>query len=199
MLNRFWNGKIKGFLSAVFLVIGASFYKFRTKLTTILFVVNIKKHGKHIVVLPGISYRNPKKITVGNNCIIGRNAKFTTELFECGGELVISDDSSIGSNCKIDFTGGLILKQSAHIAHNVLILTHTHGYDYESEPIGSLLEIDEHAFIGSNSIISYNCNRIGKNAVIGTGSVVTKNVPDHAVVVGNPARIIRYINDGEKS
>jgi len=35
---------------------------------------------------------------------------------------------------------------------------------------------------------------IGKNAVIGTGSVVTKEVPDYAIVAGNPAKILRYVN-----
>ena len=41
----------------------------------------------------------------------------------------------------------------------------------------------------------HNCNYIGKYAVVGTSSVVTKDVPDYAVVVGNPARIINYTNE----
>ena len=49
------------------------------------------------------------------------------------------------------------------------------------------------SFIGSRCIILHNCNYIGKNAVIGTGSVVTKDVPDNTIVVGNPAKIIKYI------
>ena len=35
---------------------------------------------------------------------------------------------------------------------------------------------------------------IGENAIIGAGSVVTKDVPDNAIVAGNPAKIIKYIN-----
>ena len=81
----------------------------------------------------------------------------------------------------------------AHIAHNVLISTHDHGYDYRNKPTGKSLEIGEGAFIGSRSLILHNCNRIGKNAVIGTGSVVTKDVPDNAIVAGNPAKVIKYI------
>lgn len=38
----------------------------------------------------------------------------------------------------------------------------------------------------------HNCCRIGNNAVVGTRSVVTKDVPNNAIVVGNPARIIKY-------
>ena len=59
--------------------------------------------------------------------------------------------------------------QYVHIAHQILILTHDHGYDYRNIPIG-------------------------KNAVVGIGSVVTKEVPDYAIVAGNPAKILRYIN-----
>lgn len=81
----------------------------------------------------------------------------------------------------------------AHIAHNVLISTHDHGYDYRNTPIGKSLEIGEGAFIGSRSVILHNCSRIGKNAVVGTGSIVTKDVSDNAIVAGNPARVIKYV------
>ena len=47
------------------------------------------------------------------------------------------------------------------------------------------------ASIGSGSVILCNVT-IGENAMIGAGSVVTKDVPDNAVVVGNPARVVRY-------
>lgn len=77
----------------------------------------------------------------------------------------------------------------------VLISTHDHGYDYKSELIGKSLEIGEHAFIGSRSSIMHNCNYIGKHAVVGTSSLVTKDVPDYAVVAGNPAQVIKYIDD----
>lgn len=83
--------------------------------------------------------------------------------------------------------------------HGKNIIMH-HGFDYRNKPVGKALEIGEYAFIGSKSIIVHNCNYIGKHAVIGSGSVVTKDVPDFAVVAGNPARIIKYINgDGKES
>ena len=47
--------------------------------------------------------------------------------------------------------------------------------------------------MGANSTILYDVN-IGNNVIIGAGSVVVKDVPDNAVVVGNPARIIKYNN-----
>ena len=54
------------------------------------------------------------------------------------------------------------------------------------------LEIGHDAWIGANALITPGCSRIGLGAVVGAGAVVTKNVPDFAIVAGNPARVIRY-------
>jgi hypothetical protein len=54
------------------------------------------------------------------------------------------------------------------------------------------LEIGHDAWLGERAIITPRCSHIGIGAVVAAGSVVTKDVPDFAVVAGNPARIIRY-------
>ena len=53
--------------------------------------------------------------------------------------------------------------------------------------------IKDYAWIGSKSVILPGVT-IGENAVVGAGSIVTKDVPDNAIVAGNPAKIIKYIN-----
>lgn len=52
-------------------------------------------------------------------------------------------------------------------------------------------DIGDDAWIGAGTIILPGCRRIGRGAVVGAGSVVTRDVPDFAVVVGNPARHVR--------
>ena len=56
--------------------------------------------------------------------------------------------------------------------------------------VGSLVQIGQGSFIGAGAVILPQI-RIGENAVIGAGSVVTKDVPDHCLVVGNPARVVK--------
>lgn len=54
------------------------------------------------------------------------------------------------------------------------------------------LSIGHDVWLGHNSIIMPNVKEIGTGAVIGAGAVVNKDVPPYAVVVGNPARVVRY-------
>ncbi len=63
-------------------------------------------------------------------------------------------------------------------------------------PFGKL-EIGHDSWIGFRAIITPGCKRIGIGAVIGAGAVVTKDVPDYAVVAGNPAKVIRDRFDEE--
>jgi acetyltransferase-like isoleucine patch superfamily enzyme len=53
------------------------------------------------------------------------------------------------------------------------------------------------ASIGSGSTILCNVT-IGENAIVGAGSVVTKDVPANAIVAGNPARVFRFVNEEKK-
>lgn len=198
MLNKIWNNRISGIPGAFLLLFSIFFDKICAKINTKLFLGNIKTFGKGCIIMRGVKYRYPNSIQLGSNIIIAHNTIFTSE-FNSGHYLVLEDNVSIGKDCKIDFSGGLFVENGAHIAHEVLISTHDHGFDYRNEPMGKPLKIGENAFIGSQSIIMHNCNYIGKKAVVGTGSVVTKDVPDYAVVAGNPAKIIKFINNGKES
>lgn len=86
-------------------------------------------------------------------------------------------------------------------AEGVLILGGGHRHESLERPMrcqGSLgktrLTIGDDVWIGARAVILAKDYAIGRGAIIGAGAVVTKAVPDYAVVAGNPAKIIKYRN-----
>lgn len=97
----------------------------------------------------------------------------------------------------VDFTSMLCPMHIGHhaiIGNNVSFILSTHDIDSSEwthiQP-GKGLEIEPYVWICPNSIILPNVQRIGYGAVIGAGSVVTKDIPPMTVVGGNPAKRIR--------
>ncbi|HDZ8979847.1 TPA: N-acetyltransferase [Aeromonas veronii] len=109
---------------------------------------------------------------------------------------LIESDVTIGNNVTVK--SGVYIWDGTRISDNVFIgpnVTFTNDKMPRSKiyPDEFLkIIIDEYASIGANATLLPGIT-IGKHAMIGAGSVVTKDVPDYAIVVGNPAKIIRYI------
>jgi len=107
---------------------------------------------------------------------------------------------SFGAGTKIGRYVSIAPGVKAYQANHPLDRLSTHGFFFNSGlgyvretnvPLTSLL-IEDDAWIGDSVIITPGCRRIGLGAVVGAGSIVTKDVPDFAVVAGNPARVIKW-------
>lgn len=113
-----------------------------------------------------------------------------------GGVILTGRKYFIASDVRFDsvYPQNIILHDDVHLTSGVRILTHlldTKNPDREDiHWIEGHVEIGEHAFIGTGSIITGNV-RIGKGAIVGAGSVVTKDIPDYEIWGGNPARFIK--------
>ena len=120
-------------------------------------------------------YGRDSKIIIGNNVgISGSTINATTTI-------TIGDNTIIGSGCLITDTDSHPIV--AELRNGLTWVDHV-----EKAPI----VIGNSVFIGARCIILKGVT-IGEGAVIGAGSVVTKDVPAHSVVAGNPAKIIRYL------
>ncbi|MEH6453174.1 MAG: acyltransferase, partial [Psychromonas sp.] len=146
------------------------------------------KQGKGCYIGLGLRVNNPKGITLCNKVSLADNVRMWSEL--SAGELILHNDVQINRDVLLDFTGRLEIKANALISEGTKIYTHTHGYDPRSKATGSELIIAENAWIGTNAIIMPSVNYIGKNVIIGSGAVVSKDVPDEHIYVCAPGRLI---------
>ena len=108
--------------------------------------------------------------------------------------LNIGERVSFGGNVMIYISANVSIGSDSMIASGVKIITSTH--DYNNNPtwkqrIDRPVKIGSNVWIGANAIILPGV-RIGDNAVIGAGSVVTKHVPEKMIVAGSPAKFLKY-------
>ena len=94
--------------------------------------------------------------------------------------VIIQAEVSLGDNSSISY--GSLIGHEGRIGNSVFMAP--------GVAIAGCVEVGDGAFIGTNATILPRL-RIGRWATVGAGAVVTKDVPDYAVVVGNPARIIK--------
>jgi UDP-2-acetamido-3-amino-2,3-dideoxy-glucuronate N-acetyltransferase len=131
-------------------------------------------------------------------CEIGDNTKIGTFV-------EIQKGSKIGKNCKISshtfICEGVTIEDNVFIGHNVTFINDlypraTTDGQLQTEDQWTCIStyVRDGASIGSSTTIMCGVT-IGKRAMVGAGSVVTKDVPPDTIVVGNPARILRRIKD----
>jgi UDP-2-acetamido-3-amino-2,3-dideoxy-glucuronate N-acetyltransferase len=127
-------------------------------------------------------------------CKIGKNCKIEPFVYIEGGVV-------IGDNCKIKpfvfIPTGVTIESDVFIGPNVAF---TNDKYPRARGDWKLLQtrVKRGASIGANSVILPGVT-IGEKALVGAGSVVTSDVPDNAVLAGNPAQILRYRNENEQS
>jgi UDP-3-O-[3-hydroxymyristoyl] glucosamine N-acyltransferase LpxD len=143
------------------------------------------------------------KVAWGYGCVVGGQG-FGYEYTEKGelirmphhGNVIIEDDVTLHNNVCIDravlgstvIGAGTKIDNLVHVAHGVRIGKNC--LIVSGVVFGGSCDIGDYSFIGMNASIKQKV-KIGRNCVIGAGAVVTKDVPDNQVWVGNPARFLK--------
>ena len=128
----------------------------------------------------------------GKNVNFEKGAKFNPELS-------IGDNSGVGTNCEL--SGKIVIGKNVMMGPNCIMRTYSHKFDRIDIPMceqgfeeEKIMYIGDDVWIGTNVIILPGVN-IGNHSIIGAGAVVTKDVPDYAIVGGVPAKVIRMRNE----
>ncbi|NYH10307.1 acyltransferase [Pseudomonas moraviensis] len=140
-------------------------------LRDLVFKLLFKKFGQGGMLDYRCFVRYPWRVSIGNNVDINRGCELYSSMQTTEGVIVLEDHVVLGPG--------------------VIIFSSSHDYGALDLPdISSPVRICRHAWVGGKSIILPGVV-IGEGAVVGAGSVVTKDVPPYCVAVGNPARVIK--------
>jgi acetyltransferase-like isoleucine patch superfamily enzyme len=159
-----------------------------------------------VICFPVAALFGEGSICIGSGCLLGPYLTLSAGV----SPLDVRDHPvvRIGDRCLIGKGTGIVGHQSVELGddvwtgHHVYITDANHGYEDPDVPIGRQfaptrpVRVGSASWIGHGSIVLGGVT-IGQHVVVGAGSVVTDDLPDYSVAVGNPARVIRRYVDGE--
>jgi len=134
--------------------------------------------------LRNLFYRKVYKFKINPHSAVHINVKFF------GKSIAIGKNTVVNSESLIDGRGGCIIGENVSVSRKTTILTMGHDYNDKSFKLkGGMVTIMDDVWIGYDALILPGVT-VGKGAVVAAKAVVTKDVPDYAVVGGNPAKVI---------
>jgi len=145
-------------------------------LRQIVFKLSLKDLGEGSFIDYKTFFRYPSKISLGKYVTVNRGCEFFASYLVPGGTIKIGNNVILSPYVKM-YT----------IGHN----PKTKRFDDLAGPI----VIEDNVWIGADSIILPNVT-VGEGAVIGAGSVVTRDIPSKCIAVGIPAKVIKKISKG---
>ena len=149
---------------------------------------------------------NPGSIHLGSHTLVGRQVTLSVgyRAHETGlpaRALVIGDHCTLGARTSITAHESIEVGDGVFFGQGVFVTDASHGYQDPELPVGRQFGRSHPVSIGAGSWIGHAAvilpgTRLGRNVVVAAGAVVRGEVEDHAVVAGNPARVVRRLQPG---
>lgn len=142
-------------------------------------------------------YYNFKFKREGTNC----NYKGFSSVFISPNKIILGNNVYLGKNTEIDGTGEVEIGNGVIFGPEVCIYSRSHNFDsedlaglpFDNKFLIAKVVIKDYVWIGRRVIVLPGVT-IGKGAIVGAGAVVSRDVPDYGIAVGNPAKVVRYRN-----
>ena len=171
----------------------------RSKCFSLLVAGAFAHFGKKTALVPPVRLAGEHRISIGDNVYIGSGSWLQTLPNEddCSIAISIGNGTSIAGSCVISAVKLVTIEEDVLLARNVYISDHMHRHTSTTVPIlhqgldrVQPVRIRSGAWLGQNVVVCPGVT-VGINAVVGANSVVTRDVPDFAVAVGSPARVVK--------
>jgi acetyltransferase-like isoleucine patch superfamily enzyme len=141
-----------------------------------------------------MKFRGVEFKAVGKDCVY----KTLSSKYSGTENIELNDDVHIGPGCLLDGAGGISIGKGVIFAPESKVFSRSHNFDkditalpFDNVMLTAPVVLGDFVWIGQGVTILPGVT-IGEGAIIGAGAVVSRDVPPCAVVVGNPARIVKY-------
>lgn len=157
------------------------------------------RFGEGSYLVPPVRVHNPQFMEIGAGVEIQETGFLSAQPRPGGPDphLVIGDGTTISAGVTIATVGEVEIGPHVLFAARVFVGDASHAFEDPDRPIIAQgmtpsrgVRIGQGSFLGINSVVLPGA-RIGRGVMVGAGSVVAGEIPDHSVVVGNPARLVR--------
>lgn len=157
------------------------------------------------IAFPAATLYGVGSIHLGRDTLVGRGCTLTVgygdgrELPARG--LVLGDRCVVGARSTLTAHASIELGDDVWLGQGVFVSDASHGYQDPDVPIGRQMGTHQPVVVGSGSWVGHHAvllpgTRLGRHVVVAAGSVVRGDVPDHSIVAGVPARVVRTYEPG---
>jgi acetyltransferase-like isoleucine patch superfamily enzyme len=178
--------------------------------------------GRNVVFGANVTIRHPHKIRIGDNVVIDDqcclDAKGTDNqgitigegvfvgrntILSCkNGDIIVEDKANLGFNCEIFSASRVRIGKNILMAAYTYLVGGDHLYDRVDIPVleqgrtARGIDVDDNVWLGTHVVVTDGA-RIGRDAIIGAGAVVVGEIPEFAIAMGIPAKVVRDRREDE--
>ena len=169
------------------------------------FMDDMSNEARRITFRLNTAYHTPDEVRGLLSKLFGYEVPQSLRVFpplyaDFGKNITVGENVFINACCHFQDHGGVTIGDGCQIGHNVVFATLNHGLapKERKSTYPAPIVLGRNVWVGSNATILQGVT-IGDNVVIGSGSVVTHDIPSNVIAAGNPCRVLRPLTDADRA